>query len=106
MKRQAWVGVFLGLIVGSGPAVAQPPDSEPGHSFLQCVGPAGGWCPYGSPLGWWKPHCFPCCGAPDDYCRKKCPDVCRPAYPPWYIWVSSPPCHPQGGCCPPVNEPR
>ncbi len=108
MKRQAWIGIaLLALLGGSGVSAGELPCGQPGPGSQKQVGPAGGWFPYGGGLlGWWNPHCFPCGGAPDDYCRKELPNVCRPAYPPWYFWVSSPACCPQGGCCRPGHEPR
>jgi hypothetical protein len=64
-------------------------------------GPAGGWNPYGGGLlHWWPRHCFPCCGGPDDYCRKPLPRVCWPGYPPFYILV------PYDNCCPRPGIPR
>ena len=58
----------------------------PGQTYSHGrLSPAGGWHPYGGGLlHWWNPHCFPRCGAPDDYCRKKPPQVCWPPYPPDY----------------------
>jgi hypothetical protein len=47
--------------------------------------PRGGLFPYGGGLLTWWPHgCFPCCGAPDDYCRKPLPCVCWPPYADFY----------------------
>src|SRR4051794_17708559 len=66
---------------------AQGPASR--ASFLQRVGPVGGWFPYGGGLlHWWDPHCFPRWGGPDDYCHKNLPPVCWPPYLPWYLHVS------------------
>ena len=102
MRRQAWIGVvLLALVAGGWTSGGEPrvpsPDWEPGpRCFLQRLGPAGGWCPDGGGLlRWWNPHCFPRCGAPDDYCRKPFPGVCRPPYPSYYIWG------PPEVCCPP-----
>jgi hypothetical protein len=61
-------------------------DGVPRRHFLLRARPVGGWNPYGGGvLHWWNPHCFPCQGAPDDYCRKPLPRVCWPAYPAYYI---------------------
>ncbi len=63
----------------------------PGRAhILRRIQPVGGWHPDGGGLWhWWDPHCFPRCGGPDDYCRKPAPKVCRPNYPPFYIWTPS-----------------
>jgi hypothetical protein len=102
MSRAAWIGAFLISLVMSGRGFGgEPPCGEPSPGrFLQGVGPAGGWDPYGGGLlHWWPAHCFPRCGGPDDYCRKKLPPVCWPPYPPWYI--EGPP----ETCCPPRRAP-
>lgn len=71
------------------------------------IGPAGGWCPYGGGLlRWWGPHCFPRCGAPDDYCRKPLPRTCWPPYPPYYFRGPPRECCPPDGCRPTVGGPR
>ncbi len=111
MKPQAWIALLLGLLAAgwaSAGEIAPPnrPGCPPDPCFWRRVRPAGGWCPYGGPLCWWNPHCFPCCGAPDDYCRKKLPDVCWPHYPPWYIFGPPQDCYPQGGCSRPGNQLR
>jgi hypothetical protein len=65
------------------------------ESILQRFHPVGGWHPDGGGLlHWWPRHCFPCCGGPDDYCRKPLPRVCWPPYPPYYTWG------PPAVCCP------
>jgi hypothetical protein len=62
-----------------------PPNQQ---HLLQRVHPVGGWNPYGGGLfHWWNPRCFPRCGGLDAYCRKPLPNVCWPAYPPYYIWA-------------------
>jgi hypothetical protein len=89
MRRHTWLGaLFLILIAGVRGSGGEPTSCEPVQPhLLQRVSPVGGWCPYGhGPLCWWDPHCFPCGGGPDDYCRKKLPCVCWPPYPPWYLW--------------------
>ena len=59
----------------------------------------GGWQPYsGGLLHWWPRHCFPCAGAPDDYCRKPLPRMCWPPYPPYYTWGPPEGSSPSGGC--------
>jgi hypothetical protein len=66
-------------------------------AVLERIHPAGGWHPDpGGLIHWWPRGCFPCCGAPDDYCRKGYPRVCWPPYPPYYIWGPPEICHPQG----------
>jgi hypothetical protein len=69
--------------------------------------PVGGWNPDGGGLvHWWNPHCFPCADGPDDYCRKKLPCVCWPAYPPYFQWgtpESSPCCHQAAPCLRPPS---
>ena len=89
MKPHQLIGALLLTLVTGGQGVGgEPRSSEPARpGFLQRLAPAGGWHPDGGGLlHWWDPHCFPPGGGPDDYCRKKPPDVCRPAYPPYYIW--------------------
>jgi hypothetical protein len=117
MIQQARTVVFLALVAAGESFGGEPPCSEPrptipivacseDHAttegaacFLQRLGPVGGWNPYGGGLlRWWPPHCFPCGGAPDDYCRKPLPRVCWPPYPPYYIWGPPEICPPQGNC--------
>jgi hypothetical protein len=92
MRSQAWAGVvFVALLAGSRVCGQEPRWYDPSQcgqgSFLQRFHPAGGWDPYGGGLlHWWDPHCFPRCGGPDDYCRKKMPQVCWPPYPPYFQW--------------------
>lgn len=95
MKLQLWLGAALMVLVarerGSG---GEPPCCPPQENFLQRLHPVGGWHPdSGGLLHWWNPHCFPRCGAPDDYCRKQLPCVCWPSYPSYYTWGL-----PQNGC--------
>jgi hypothetical protein len=110
MRRQVWIGTLVvALIAGGGGLRAGPPCCEPAQDcFLQRLAPAGGWHPYGGGLlRWWPRHCFPCGGAPDDYCRKSLPSVCWPPYPFYYIWWAPPeigcPGHPCGRA---GNEPQ
>jgi hypothetical protein len=71
------------------------------------LAPAGGWHPDGGGLfHWWDPHCFPRCGAPDDYCRKPPPKVCWPPYPPFYIGGPSEVGQPRGICPRGCHEPH
>ena len=98
MKLQLWLGAALVVLLawgrgsGSEPQCCPPPQAN----FLERLHPVGGWHPdSGGLLHWWNPHCFPCCGGPDDYCRKPLPHVCWPHYPPYYIWG------PPGVCSPP-----
>jgi hypothetical protein len=93
MNRHTWAAALV-LTVSVG---AWGIGAELGcPSFLERVGPVGGWCPYGAgPLSWWNSHCFPRCGGPDDYCRKNLPTVCWPPYPPCYIWGPAAPVAPE-----------
>jgi len=105
MKRcRAWIGACLIAVSAGWGAGAEPSTGEP-TCFLQRLGPAGGWHPYDtSMLHWWPAHCFPCAGAPDDYCRKPLPRVCWPPYPPYYIWgppeIAWPACPDRATCKP------
>lgn len=92
MKLQVWLGAVLVVsVAGSWGSGGEPPCCPPQvdvqQSFLQRLRPAGGWHPDGGGLlHWWPKHCFPCCGGPDDYCKKPLPSVCWPPYPPYYHW--------------------
>lgn len=101
MRCPRWVGtalIALGAATsGSGDdhRCCEPPES----CWLRRWHPVGGWHPYGTGmLRWWPRHCFPCGGAPDDYCRKQLPQACWPPYPPYYIW------EPPAVGCPPCND--
>ena len=101
MRRQAWIGAVLLTLFATGWASGdEPPCCESRLAcFLQRLGPAGGWFPYGGGLlHWWPQHCFPRSGAPDDYCRKPLPKVCWPPYPPYYTWGPPEVCCPQTNC--------
>jgi hypothetical protein len=101
MRHLGWVGTaLLALIAALSASAGEPPCCEPPRAcFLRQLGPTGGWCPYGGGLiRWWPAHCFPRCGAPDDYCRKSLPCVCWPPYPPYYIWGPPEVCCPQSNC--------
>jgi hypothetical protein len=79
----------------------------PSKPFLERVKPAGGFSPYpGGLLHWWPRDCFPCGGAPDDYCRKCLPKVCWPPYPYYFGWGAperpSCPCPKQPAACSPT----
>ncbi len=103
MRCQVWIGVLVvALIASSRGRGTEPQCCEPSQDgFLKRVAPVGGWDPYGGGLlHWWHPQCFPCGGAPDDYCRKPLPRVCWPGYPWYYIWGP-----PEIGC-PGSNGPR
>jgi hypothetical protein len=107
MKGRVWMATLVvALLGGEGMLRAEPPCCQPPQDgFLKCLAPAGGWCPYGGPvLHWWPRCCFPCSGAPDDYCRKPLPKVCWPPYPPYYIWGPPETCCPQGRCWRASNE--
>jgi hypothetical protein len=98
VRRHLWIGAFLTiLIAGSQGLGREPRYGEPApNGFFQRWHPVGGWDPYGGGLlRWWPAHCFPRCGAADDYCRKPLPRLCWPAYPPYYIWGPPEICYPQ-----------
>jgi hypothetical protein len=79
-------------------------SDTPQQGFLQRLHPAGGWHPYGGGLlHWWDPHCFPRCGAPDDYCRKPLPCVCWPSYPSYYTWGPPEMCCSRQDICQPAK---
>jgi hypothetical protein len=85
MKSRIWIGVIVAALVCPRGLNAEPCCRE--NCVAKPFGPAGGWHPYGGGLlNWWPRHCFPRCGAPDNYCRKPLPNVCWPPYPPYYIW--------------------
>ncbi len=89
--------VFVTRGVGGDHACCPPPED----CFLKNVHPVGGWHLYGGGLlHWWPRHCFPCCGAPNDYCRKPLPPICWPPYPPYYTWGPPEICHPRATCKP------
>jgi hypothetical protein len=91
MTPHRWIAAFLLTLIAGGQGISGEPAPE---CFLQRLAPAGGWHPYGGPLCWWDPCCFPRCGGPDDYCRKSLPRVCWPPYPFYYTWG------PPQTCCP------
>src|SRR6516165_4381902 len=99
MKRAGWIATLLITLSAAGRGLAIDHDCCPPPQegiFKRCQ-PVGGWAPYGGGLlRWWNPHCFPRCGAPDDYCRKNLPCVCWPPHPPYYIEGPSEICHSQG----------
>jgi hypothetical protein len=91
MTRPAWIAAVLVALAVESPGFAGDGKScEPAQpNWLHRWHPVGGWDPDGGGLlHWWNPHCFPRCGAPDDYCRKPLPCVCWPAYPCYYNWGS------------------
>jgi hypothetical protein len=107
MKREVQTGAVLLTLLAAGWAFGEEPTCAESHSAwsLGRVAPVGGWFPYGGGLlHWWPQNCFPCTGAPDDYCRKSLPRVCWPPYPPFYIWGPSEDCHHQGNSCPANRE--
>jgi len=126
MRGNEWIAAALvGLVAGGWVVGGEPSGGEPalaarwavvvtgappeqGRSWLHRLGPAGGWHPYGGGLlHWWPSPCFPCGGAPDDYCRKPLPRVCWPPYPAYYQWGPPEVRHPQDGNCPRVcNKPH
>jgi hypothetical protein len=90
------VVLVLALFSCSRASAGEGEGLDPGRPhFLQSVHPAGGWHPdSGGLFHWWNPHCFPRCGAPDDYCRKPPPALCWPHYPSFYVWVPADHGHP------------
>jgi len=102
MRGQGWIGVLVLALLACGQGHGgEPQCCEPAEPcWLKRWHPVGGWHPdCGGLLHWWPSHCFPCCGAPDDYCRKPPPPVCWPPYPPFYIWGPPEICYPQGNGC-------
>lgn len=102
MRRLVWIGILL--LTAAAVGRAEGGDSQPCQQgpvgWLKSWHPVGGWDPDGGGLlHWWNPHCFPCAGGPDDYCRKTQPCVCWPPYPPYFRWVVP-------AACPPVAPPR
>jgi hypothetical protein len=109
MRRHLWIGaLFVALIAAGRGSGAEPPCCEPTQDcFFKRLAPVGGWHPYGGGLlHWWNPFCFPCGGAPDDYCRKPLPRVCWPAYPPYSIWGPPEICFPQANGPRDCNKPH
>jgi len=109
MRRHVWIGIIVVTLIAGGRGLrAEPPCCEtPQDCFLKRLGPAGGWNRYGGGLlHWWPHHCFPCCGAPDDYCRKPLPRVCWPPYPPYYTWGPPEKCSGQDSCQPACSRPH
>jgi hypothetical protein len=100
MKRcRTWIVACLIALSAAAWGVGGEPSCQESTCFLQRLGPVGGWHPYGTTmLHWWPEHCFPCAGAPDDYCPKPLPRVCWPPYPPYYIWGPPEICYPQARC--------
>ncbi len=101
MGRLLCVGTLMITLVGVQRLRAEPPCcAPPEECFLKRIAPVGGYDPYGGGLlRWWPRHCFPCDGAPDDYCRKPLPPVCWPPYPPYFSWGPPEICYPHGCCC-------
>jgi hypothetical protein len=101
MRHSVWIGTLVVALAAVGQGLGAEPSC--GESSPECClkrwGPAGGWHPYGGGLlHWWPRDCFPCGGAPDDYCRKPLPTVCWPPYPPFYTWGPPEICYPHGHC--------
>lgn len=88
MKCPAVIAIVLLVVVGShGLGDETSCSCAERDGGLKRFSPAGGWHPdCGGLLHWWRQDCFPRCGAPDAYCRKPMPCVCRPSYPPWYVY--------------------
>jgi len=109
MRRQLWIATLIAVLIAGGRGLrAESPCCEPsGDGFVKRLGPAGGWNRYGGGLlHWWNPCCFPCGGAPDDYCRKPLPRVCWPPYPSYYIWGAPAIGCPQSQTRPDCNQPH
>jgi len=108
MRHSVWIVLLTVAMFGQDQVYsADNSCCPPQGGFLKRLSPVGGWCPYGGGLlHWWPRHCFPCAGAPDDYCRKPLPRVCWPPYPPYYIWGPPDRCPSQVGCCPAACNPR
>jgi hypothetical protein len=104
MRLVPWIGAVVVLAALAQPGGAgEPPRCESDVSdWLRRVHPVGGWCPYGTgPIGWWNPHCFPCCTGPNDYCRKTLPCVCWPGYPSYFQYGATSQGDCRAGCMPP-----
>ena len=100
-RVKAWALLLTLAVCGQGLGGEHGCCEPPQQGFLQRLAPVGGCDPYGGGLlHWWPQHCFPCKGAPDDYCRKPLPRVCWPPYPPYYIWGPPEVCPHQGRCLP------
>lgn len=97
MKRTLLVALALiALAAVSCQAAASGCNGCAHSNGIDSCAPAGGWFPYGGGiLSWWpRGRCFPCCGAPDDYCQKPLPCVCWPPYSADFKYADS-------GCVPP-----
>ena len=99
---------MLSLIACGRARGGEAANDEPSHQhFLQRLHPAGGWNPYGGGvIHWWKPQCFPCQAAPDDYCRKPLPRLCWSPYPRYYIWGPPEIGYPRNNGFPDFNKPH
>jgi hypothetical protein len=98
-RSGTWLAVVSIILCRHAYGGEQTDCPPPQQSLLKRFHPVGGWHPYGGGLlHWWPHHCFPCCGAPDDYCRKPPPCVCRPHYPPWYTWGPPEIVYPHAAC--------
>ncbi|MBY0524656.1 MAG: hypothetical protein K2R98_14730 [Gemmataceae bacterium] len=101
MRHSIWLAAFVLALSATGGGQAAEPSScpPPETCFLSRLAPVGGWHPDGGGLlHWWKPHCFPSCGAPDDYCRKPLPRPCWPPYPPYFTYGPPEICHSTNPC--------
>ncbi len=105
MRSYLWIATLGVILLGVGRGMSAEPQSleTAGGSLLHRIAPVGGCFPYGGGvLRWWNGQCFPCVGAPDDYCRKPLPSVSWPAYPCYFRWgtpETGSPC-PSGVCRP------
>jgi hypothetical protein len=100
MRQTLWVAAVLAALSAGRGLAAELSGGQPCEEcFLKRLGPVGGWHPDGGGLlHWWPACCFPCGGAPDDYCRKPLPKVCWPPYPPYYTWGPPEMCWPRNRC--------
>jgi hypothetical protein len=86
MTNRVGLWVFVLSLIASGSTLGGEPLEGDAH-ILDRWHPVGGWNPYGGGIfHWWKPGCFPCATAPDDYCKKPLPRLCWPTYPPSYTF--------------------
>jgi hypothetical protein len=114
MRRLIWIAALLLAPIATGTVYAGDSCCHAQHgceptesNWLKRIHPVGGWDPYGGGLlRWWDPHCFPCAGGPDDYCRKTLPNVCHPCYPPYFQYRPAPACGPQNCCTVPTGQPH
>jgi hypothetical protein len=81
MKRHArlWAALLTATMCAAAHAGDTVDEDNQHPNFFARLKPRGGWNPDGRGIfHWWNPHCYPRSCAPDDYCRKPMPNLCRP----------------------------